>query len=115
MGEALFGAVPGPLAKASSPFGGGVGGSREEMCGLLSGGVLLIGALLGRELPDRPDDEAQRLAQAWRDRFLQALGATRCGTLRDGLPDQPHRCRPLVREGVALLRDILVDEGWLAP
>ncbi len=103
------------MTRASSPFGGGVGGSLDEMCGLLSGGVLLIGALLGRELPDWPDEEAQRLAALWRQRFLAEYGATRCRTLRDALPDVPHRCRSLVRQATALLRDLLAEEGHLEP
>jgi hypothetical protein len=75
--------------------------------------VLLIGALLGRERPDRPDEEAQRLAAAWRQRFLAEFGATRCRALRDALPDVSHRCQPLVRRATALLRDLLAEEGRL--
>lgn len=79
------------------------------MCGILSGGVILIGVLLGRESPERPDEEAQHLAKAWRERFMAAMGATRCGTLRDALPDEPHRCRPLVLQGTQLLLELLAE------
>ncbi len=88
------------------------------MCGILGGGVILIGSLLGRVSPEISDGQAQRLAGTWRRRFAEAMGATKCADLRAALPNEPHRCLPLVRRGISLLLDVLGDyvkEGPYTP
>jgi len=77
-----------PLAvRLSTPFAGGVGCSHMELCGALSGGLLVIGALYGREDAGTNDDLCQELALHWRDRFARAVW-------RDGL-----RCARRVSRG----------------
>ena len=66
----------------STALGGGVAGSHEELCGALSGGLLLIGAHFGRSAPDRDDTAAYDRAKAYRLRFLAEVGATQCAALR---------------------------------
>jgi hypothetical protein len=52
VGEHLLGEIDaGHMCQLACAFGGGVGLSRQEMCGALSGGVLLIGLLYGRTHP----------------------------------------------------------------
>jgi len=66
----------------ASGLGGGVGGSQQEMCGALSGGVLVLGCLFG---PAGAGEDRQfvsdRVAQ-YRERFAERFGATRCAPLR---------------------------------
>jgi hypothetical protein len=62
---------------------GGLGDTQQEMCGALSGGVLVIGGLLGRESLNEDDRPALDLATRYRKRFLAELDATQCARLRD--------------------------------
>jgi C_GCAxxG_C_C family probable redox protein len=62
-------------------FAGGVGDTQQEMCGALSGGVMLIGALHGRNSLGEDDWPALRLVTRYRERFTVELGTTRCGPL----------------------------------
>ena len=48
VGEHWLGQVDDRVRRMVTGLGGGVGGTQQEMCGALSGGVLLIGALYGR-------------------------------------------------------------------
>ena len=86
-------------------------GIRQELCGALSGGVLAIGGLLGRQDPDTDDSEAYALAEEFRTRFLAAMGDTQCAPLREAVeePGGPGTCAPLVEETAAILLDVLND------
>lgn len=83
VGEHLLGEIDaGHMCQLACAFGGGVGLSRQEMCGALSGGVLLIGLLYGRTHPGQDDRLCQQLAARYRENFLRALSATRCADLK---------------------------------
>lgn len=101
-----------PLAvRLSTPFAGGVGCSHMELCGALAGGLLLIGALYGREDAHMNDDLCQELSLQWRERFLQEFGDIRCQDLREnwvGQPGQPD-CKTLVGQATGLLVDFLEE------
>ena len=101
-----------PLAvRLSTPFAGGVGCSHMELCGALAGGLLVIGALYGREDAGTNDDLCQALALQWRERFLQEFGDTCCQDLREnwvGQPGQPD-CKALVARATGLLVDFLEE------
>ena len=62
-------------------FGGGVGGSHAELCGAVSGGVLVLGLLTPHT--DSADKEGKRriyaVAKEFRSRFEAVFGLTRCG------------------------------------
>jgi len=113
VGEYLLGYVDYWVQRMTTGLAGGVGCSHQEMCGALSGGVLLIGAVRGRTQPTEDDRECQRLAAEYRERFAQELGATRCGDLRaNGYGSggtQP--CSVLVERAASILLDILNVEG----
>jgi C_GCAxxG_C_C family probable redox protein len=113
VGEYLVGYVDYWMQRMTTGLAGGVGDSHQEMCGALSGGVLLIGALHGRTKPTEDDRECQRLATEYRERFGQELGATSCRDLRaNGYGSggtQP--CSVLVERVVRILLDILNVES----
>ena len=52
VGEHLLGPLDDQVLRMSSGLGGGLGSTQQELCGALSGGVLIIGALYGRTRPD---------------------------------------------------------------
>jgi C_GCAxxG_C_C family probable redox protein len=98
--------------RLSTGLGGGIGGTRAEVCGALSGGVLVIGGLLGRQDPDTSDDKAYGLCEELRARFLAEMGATQCGRLREAIegPGGPGTCAPLVERATGILLDVLAGE-----
>lgn len=51
VGEYVLGDLEPRCVRTATGFAGGVGDTQQEMCGALSGGVLVIGGLLGRESP----------------------------------------------------------------
>ena len=103
-------------ARLATPFGGGVGGTRDDICGAVTGGVMAIGSGFGRTAVV-DDAKAYGLAAAFRRRFLEAFGTTRCGTIRETVIEVeggPGTCAPLVERTVTLLLDVLAEEGGLA-
>lgn len=107
--EPLLGHVNDEVVRMSTALSGGVGRSRQEMCGALSAGALLIGALYGRVQVGQDDQKCLDLAARYRDRFVQELGATGCGQLRAmgySSPDGPP-CSALVQRAMLIFLDTL--------
>jgi C_GCAxxG_C_C family probable redox protein len=109
VGEPLLGQVDDQLRRMMTALAGGVGGSHEEMCGALSAGALLLGALYGRISPDEGDETCYAIASKYRQGFIDEWGTTRCADLRakgygsDGtLP-----CASLVKRAALILLDLL--------
>lgn len=93
----------------ASPFAGGVGGTRAELCGALTGGLLVVGGLLGREDGPTPDQECQDLAAKYYSDFLQEFGWLKCGELREhwiGNAGQ-ETCKELIEHAADLLTRII--------
>lgn len=107
VGDHYFGKVPQVLLRASGPLAGGGGSCYEEMCGILSGGMMMLGALLGRTLPTENDEQIFQLAREYRDRFLALAKHTQCQAIRDTLPEKEKRCEPLVVSAVLILLEML--------
>ncbi len=109
VGEHLWGQVDPGWLRLSTGFAGGVGGTEAELCGALSGGVIVIGALHGRSDPTTDRTRCKALIKAYRDAFLAEFGTTCCGALRAeggyGSPEKP--CRMLVERAVTLLMPLL--------
>ena len=111
VGDHYFGQVPEILLRASCPFGGGVGGCREELCGVLSGGILILGALRGRMSPTENDEGVRLQARQYRDWFIRRYGHCGCNPIRNQMPDVDKRCRSVVEEGARELVELLDSDG----
>jgi C_GCAxxG_C_C family probable redox protein len=102
----------GPLAtRMAAGLAGGVGSTHQEMCGALSGGVLVIGGLLGRERLSEDDEPALSVTAGYRARFLEELGDTQCARLRE-LVDAPGglgSCAELVERAAVILLELLAE------
>ena len=92
-------------------FGGGVGSTHQEMCGALSGSMLVIGGLHGRENSDQDDELALSLARCYRGRFLAAFGDTQCERLRERVRAQGGlgSCAVLVERAATVLLELLAE------
>jgi C_GCAxxG_C_C family probable redox protein len=97
----------------ATAFGGGVGRTKQEMCGALSGGIIAIGYLYGRSRPDVDWTKASELAAKLKHRFVQEFGTTNCGSLLATFGPQENmmRCKRLSGEVAGMLAQILVDEN----
>lgn len=101
---------PEVLTRVSCPFGGGVGGCRDEICGLFGGATIVLGALWGRESYVEDDKWLYEIVCQYRDRFIADNGTTVCRPLRDHYAVDGGRCGPLVeyatRELVQLIERV---------
>jgi C_GCAxxG_C_C family probable redox protein len=95
-------------------FCGGVGGSNQELCGALSGAVMVIGGLFGRASVEEDDQQAVDLSACYRDRFLKEFGHTQCAELKEKVVDPPGglgSCAALVKVAAGLLLDLMAAAG----
>ena len=102
--------TPEEIMVAAKGFGGGLGGSFQEVCGAVSGGVLVLGLLD----PDAEgDDRAGRKrvypkAKELRQRFEDTFGHIHCNDLRASRPAATEKTPAAVRLGVTAHCDIMV-------
>ena len=99
--------------RMATGFSGGWGNTHQELCGALSGGVMVIGALFGRSSLDEDDEPAIDLAVRYRERFLEAFGMTQCCELREKVVNAPgglETCGALVERAARILMDVLDEE-----
>ena len=98
-------------ARIATGLAGGVGNSQQEMCGALSSGVLIIGALFGRERLDEDEQPALDLAACYRERFLAQFGATQCAQLRQIVqsPGSLGSCALVVEQAALILLRLLAE------
>ena len=112
VGEQYF-KVTADMIRLSTPFAGGVGGTHDELCGALTGGLMVIGGIMGRSDVATDDQACQDAAAAYREAFLAHFGHLRCCKLKEnwvGQPGQPD-CSELVRQAAGVLMDVLSEAG----
>jgi C_GCAxxG_C_C family probable redox protein len=111
VGGHVLGHLEPQAARMATGLGGGVGGTHQEMCGALSGGVLVAGGLLGRQDLDQDDEPAYTLAAQFRERFLAELGDTQCERLRERVeaPGGLGSCSRVVEEAATILLELLAQ------
>ena len=103
VGEYTLGRVDDRTLMLTTGFAGGVGDTRQDVCGALCAGVMIIGALHGRAQAQADDRRCQRLATRYRERFFQAFGSTNCGELRR----RHSSCSVLVEQIAHVLMDVI--------
>jgi C_GCAxxG_C_C family probable redox protein len=112
VGEHVLGGLSSACARMATGFAGGVGDTQQEMCGALSGGVLVIGGLLGRTRLGESDRPALDLATRYRRRFLAEFGETQCARLCEKVvyaPGGPGSCAALVGRAATILLELLAE------
>jgi C_GCAxxG_C_C family probable redox protein len=109
VGENYLGEVSPQAVRLATPFAGGVGSTKLELCGALTGGLMVIGGLMGREKAATNDDKCQELAAAYRAEFLREFGWLKCQELKQnwiGNAGQPS-CRALVERAAGVLVGVI--------
>jgi C_GCAxxG_C_C family probable redox protein len=89
---------PSQALSHATAFGGGMGRTFEETCGALSGGLIAIGHLHGRQNPSENWDIPAILGAQLRKQFINIYQTTHCKTLRGrfGEETQAEECSKLV-------------------
>ncbi len=105
VGEELWGQAPELLMRAADGFGGGIALTRQDLCGIFSGAVILAGAQYGRTSASADDKAFFAALAVLRERFVALAGHMRCEDARAAFPDVNKRCHPLVAEGARLVMD----------
>ncbi len=109
VGGHYLGEVSPQAVRMSSPFAGGVGNSRMDLCGALTGGLMVIGGLTGRKDASVKDERCQALAAEFRAEFLRSFGWLKCGDLKAnwiGTAGQ-ESCRALVEKAAGVLIGVI--------
>jgi len=114
VGEHVLGQFPEVCKRMGTGFSGGLGGTHQELCGALSGAVLVSSALLGRADTRGSDRPAMNVATLYRARFLAKFGDTQCARLRERIksPGGLGSCAVLVEQAAVLLLDLLEEITW---
>jgi len=95
--------------RLGTAFGAGVGRSKEELCGALSGGLIALGYLQGRDRGSEKWDGLASLAAGVRDRFKALHGCTSCSALlaRLGPQEDMDKCVALSAVTAGLFHEAL--------
>lgn len=112
VGGHLLDDVDAQSLRMATGFAGGLGNTEEELCGGLSGGVMVIGALFGRTSLEEDDQPAVWLASCYRARFLEEFGCTQCARLRGSVVKAPGglgSCGVLVERAATILLRLLAE------
>jgi len=111
VGEQIFPEFHSRYVCMTTPFGGGIGGTHEELCGAFTAGLMLIGGLRGRSSLEEDDAPAYALAKEYRRRFAERWGTLTCNPIRDWAkgPAGPGGCGPVVAEAARIVFDLLLD------
>jgi C_GCAxxG_C_C family probable redox protein len=107
--EVYGNATSNDIPKVATAFGGGVGRTKQDICGALIGGFIALGYLFGRSEPGADWTDAAESAAELRRQFVQAHGTTNCGALLTtfGPQEDMMRCKQLSGEVAGMLADII--------
>ena len=99
-----------------SGFGGGIGHARD-LCGAMTGCVMVISTLAGRNQPaDKPLSEIYPLTLEFHQRFEQELGSCKCGDLMPyefNTREHMKNCIKLVNKAAQVLAVYLEEKALL--
>jgi len=96
--------------KVATGFGAGIGASKD-ICGSLTGGVLVLSLVAGRTTAEEPLETVYAAVGALYERFKKVFGSTNCGELTKpiewGSPNHIDHCIQFVTETSKIIEDIL--------
>lgn len=103
--------------RVASAFGGGVGRSKKALCGALSGGLMALGYLRGRDSGQESWDGIAATADALFNRFKADYGCSRCGTVLENLGPQEKmdKCVRLAGRTAGMVHEALAEDSPSCP
>jgi len=112
VGEYFFESIDDRIRHMTTGFAGGVGGTHDEMCGALFGGILIIGAISGRARPYEDDERCYQKSIIYKEQFLKEFKGTSCQEIKDtGYGSQGTQpCSVLVGKAVKVFfKSLVID------
>lgn len=93
--------------KMSAGFGGGIG--MESVCGALTGGVMVLGALF---IVNRAheSDQIKLLTREFFESYEKEMGSTVCKPLKDMYRTEELKCRNIIVKAAEILETIIDRE-----
>ena len=99
-----------------SGFGGGIGHARD-LCGAVTGSVMVINTLIGRDKPaDKPLGEIYPITYDFHERFKEKFGSCKCGDVMVydfNTKEHLKSCIKLVNQTAQLLAEFLEEKEIL--
>lgn len=95
--------------KLAAGFGGGM--ALEDVCGALTGALMVLGKLFVKE---RAHESAKikELAQELFHGYQQEMGAIDCGPLKAQYRNEVVKCRPVILKAAEILDRMITREGY---
>ena len=111
--EEFQGTAPDRTTRLATCFGGGVGRTHQDICGALSGGLIALGCLYGRNKPGQDWSEAAGLGAQLRERFKALYGTTCCADILRAMGEQDnmHQCKRLSGKAAGLVYALLKERA----
>ena len=100
------------VQRYAAGFQGGIGGTHEDICGALSGGIVAIGCLRGRREAGEDNQALRELTTEYRRRFIAEFGSGNCQVLLDGMGEREDGfdCKRMTAVAAGLLSELLVEK-----
>ena len=97
------------VSKVASGFCGGIGKCREDVCGALSGGVIALGSIYGREKGGDDISELVFLSAELRRLFIEEFKSTVCKKVIENIENRPEYddCKDVTTKTARLLYDLV--------
>ncbi|ABR46987.1 C_GCAxxG_C_C family protein [Alkaliphilus metalliredigens QYMF] len=92
------------IFKVMAGFGGGV--NTEDLCGVVSGSVALLGVLFV-EKNAYGSEHIKELTKEFIEAFKKTKGSMNCKELKDQYRDEKEKCSCVVESGAAVLEEII--------
>ncbi len=96
--------------KVATAMGGGIGAAKN-LCGALNGGVIVLGAIFGRNTPNEKVDKIYPLAKGFHDKFMEIFTTTSCSEITKGIEwkSAAHKehCSKVAAKTAAILAEII--------
>jgi len=106
----VFGSKPAiNIPRVASGFGGGMGKTLEDTCGALTGGIIALGYLYGRDEAGGNVDKVMDLVKSFRKKFVEKNGSTLCSVILVELGKQENmmKCKKMTSEVAGMLAELI--------
>ena len=113
--EAVFSAFRDSLklnldTKIATAMGGGIGGAKN-ICGALNGGIIILGALFGRNQPNVKVEKIYSLSKSFHDKFKDSFSTTSCFEITKDFewksPAHKEHCSKIASKTAEILAELI--------